>query len=294
MVFVDPDDLTLVTDPHDPCFDPRVALPLREQDLSNVAKHGIIEPVVARRRGDQIIILDGRQRVRWGREINRRLREQGSELMRVPVVFRAPEDDREAIEVAVSANSVRSDDGPFDKARQAAKLLKLGRTIDEIAVSFGATRQGVDLWLRALELTEPVRRAVVEERITITDAIKTVGRLPPEKQGGALAELEQAKARVKNGKPVRRPGEPRLASRGSATNSTSWRARHLVRFVAANASALPAGFDVVLLWILREATDGELLAAHPSLRPLVEIGPPRADRPGKRKRRDWNAASASC
>ncbi len=270
--FLEAEDLVLITDPSDPCWDSRVDLPIREADILNVGTHGIIEPVVARRRGDRVIVIDGRQRVKWCRALNARLQAQGSELVRVPVVLRSPEDDAEFLEVAISANEIRSDDGILDKARKAARLTKLGRSIGDIARTFGVGMSAVQTWLRAGELSDPVKKAITEQRVTMSDALWKVGPLPPEKQEEALAELERTKpsqrARVRSGKPGRTPAQG-PGPNAAATNSTAHRLRHLVRFVATNPEALPEGFRVVLLWLLREATDSELVAVFPSLTPLV-------------------------
>jgi len=267
MIYAAPETLVIISDTADPLYDPRAELPIRDSDVRNVARHGVIEPIVGRRRGDKVVVLDGRQRVRWAREVNRELRARGSELIKVPVVIRVTEDDGEFLELATSANEVRIDDSPLARARKAHRLAKLGRPLGAIALAFGVSKAAVQSWWRLLELAPEVQRAVAEERIRATDAVQTVGKLPIEKQAEAVRELEQARPTSKA-----RGGARRGRPRPGGGRGMVWRLQALTKFLASNPEAVPRAFTTVLLWVLKEATDRELLTAFPALKPFVDEG----------------------
>ena len=56
MIFCDPDDLLIVAAPDDPLYDPRAELPMKEADVRNVARFGIIEPIIGQLAASQLNI----------------------------------------------------------------------------------------------------------------------------------------------------------------------------------------------------------------------------------------------
>jgi hypothetical protein len=94
LFLVPPEDITIIgldteDGPEHPLFDERVLLPVDEALARNIAIHGVIEPVVIRKNGDDVIeVIDGRQRVRSARLANERLEAEGKEPVLVPVVRR--------------------------------------------------------------------------------------------------------------------------------------------------------------------------------------------------------------
>lgn len=147
----DPDDLVLITDKKDPLYDVRVELPLKPEFVANVKAVGIIEPVVVRRVEDRAVVIDGRQRVKAARAINK---EAGEQLIKVPAVVRKG-DAADAYTVTVSANAHRQDDEKRDMMEKAQRLSQLGRSNGDIAMAFGVSVATVSRWLN----TEPSKKA---------------------------------------------------------------------------------------------------------------------------------------
>jgi ParB family chromosome partitioning protein len=267
VIYADPESLVIIEDRADPLWDPRADLPVSESLKRNLGRLGAIEPIVARRRGDRTIVIDGRQRVRAARALNRDLRDHGSEPMKLPVVIRMAEDDGEVMEVAISANELRVDDSPLDRARKAARLHKLGRSLSEVAVAFGVSKAAVQSWWRLLELHPDVQQAVSEGRARVGEAVWEIGKLAVDKQPAALHDLEAARPTSKA-----RGGHRRSAPRPGGT--IAWRTKALARFIAEHADAVPAvlsrdAFTTVVLWQVGSALDSELVKAVPGLQGLV-------------------------
>ena len=87
---LEPDDLTIITDPANPFFDPRSELPIDSPEMQWLIE-SIMEagknysPISVRKNGKHedgknvIEVIDGRQRLKAIREINRRYAEIGKE-----------------------------------------------------------------------------------------------------------------------------------------------------------------------------------------------------------------------
>jgi len=57
-------------EPEHPLYDARVTLPIDQAMVADVAKFGVVQPIRARRNGDKLEVVVGRQRVRLAREAN--------------------------------------------------------------------------------------------------------------------------------------------------------------------------------------------------------------------------------
>src|SRR6185369_8617298 len=60
----DPRDLVLVTDKRDPLFDLRVFRPITREAVEDVAIRGVHTPIRVKRRGDESVVVMGRQRTK--------------------------------------------------------------------------------------------------------------------------------------------------------------------------------------------------------------------------------------
>ena len=61
---IDPSLLTIVIDPKHPLYDERARAPIDEVMVASIMHYGVGEPVVCRRNGNLIEVIDGRQRVK--------------------------------------------------------------------------------------------------------------------------------------------------------------------------------------------------------------------------------------
>ena len=166
-----PENLTLVTDPNHPLYDPRVHEPVNEAFVLNVMAHGVLEPILIRRNGSEIIeVVAGRRRVKAALEANVRLAAQGLATISVPARLMIG-NERSVMQMMIVENEIRLDDTVLGKAGKALRLITNGCTNDEVAIVFGVSVNQVGNWLALFELSENVRAKVSDGSISATAAI---------------------------------------------------------------------------------------------------------------------------
>ena len=183
-----------------PLWDARAFEPLDEAMILNVMAFGILEPVLVRKNGSTVEVIDGRHRVRWAREANVRLAKQGAALITVPVMVRK-DTDAGHMGVMVSANEIRKEDsfrGRQWGAKLALKLSKLGWGTKEIAVAYGVSEQAVSLWLKFWDLSPAIQAEVEAGVLAPSSAVQLAG-LSHGEQVAALQEAQAARPAPANG-----------------------------------------------------------------------------------------------
>lgn len=119
--------------------------------IASIREHGVIQPVVVRRKGDAFELIAGERRFRAA---------SAAGLESVPAVVRDV-DDQASLELALVENLQRSDLNPLDEADGYRALADNFRmTQDEIARKVGKGRATVANSLRLLSLPEDVRELV--------------------------------------------------------------------------------------------------------------------------------------
>jgi len=187
-----PETLKVITDPKHPLFDPRVERPPSEKMVLSIMHLGIIEPLVIWRDGQDVYIVDGRQRRAAALEANKLRAKEGRELIECPCVWRRG-DDAKLYEISISANEVRSGDSAIERAKKMQRLADFGRDEEQIAVVFGCTTATVRSSLALLECDVKVQRAVESGQVAATIATK-LAKLPREEQVAKLGEMVVAGA----------------------------------------------------------------------------------------------------
>jgi len=193
LLLFDPESLVIVTDPLHPLFDERALLQPEERLILSIMEVGVIEPIVVRKNGERekgvpnIEVVDGRQRVKAARIANHRILEQGGTPVRVPGVRRLG-DNVSLNGVMITTNEIRRSDPPFVKARKLSRYLALGRTMEEAAVTFGATVWTLKGYLALLDCHPDVLRALEKGRIGVTHA-KMLSAMPQDEQPQKLVEI---------------------------------------------------------------------------------------------------------
>jgi len=169
MFMLEPERLTLVYDKAHPLYDPRVEDEPPESMISNIAMNGVLEPVIVRKNGNAIEVVAGRGRTKATLEANRRLVAEGKLPIFIPCILKGGT-DADLFGIMVSENEIRREDTMIVKGMKARKLLNLGYLPQQIAVTFGVTRQAVDNWLAADELPQEIKDAVESGEISATAA----------------------------------------------------------------------------------------------------------------------------
>lgn len=255
---LDPDELVIVglddgEGPEHPLYDERVALPLDEALVRNIMVFGVIEPIVVRKNGTFVEVVDGRQRVRAAREANSRLREQGAEPLHVPAVVKRG--DNGQIMGVMLSTFLRQDDTPIGKAQKAARYLDTGKSEAEAAIVYGVSTQTIRNWMALLELAPRVQAAVTAGQIGAAAALE-LRDLPHREQESKIEAIAANGAAASAGE-MRRQRKAR-AAKPEAEGDNAERAKVVSRIVLRKLAehekfdALPDEARALLLWILGE------------------------------------------
>lgn len=176
----------------------------------SIAEHGILQPLVVRAiGGEQYEIIAGERRFRAGQQAG---------LGKVPCIVKNY-DDRQALAVALIENLQRSDLNALEVAQGLQRLVQdFSLTHESVAQLVGRSRSAVSNTLRLLELSEPVKKALGEDRIEMGHA-RALLPLPDAQQSALLNEImarhltvRQTEARVRalrEGMPMSKPIAPR-------------------------------------------------------------------------------------
>lgn len=175
-----------------PLYDKRVKLPPDTGTVANIKFHGVHTPITVRKNGDYIEVVAGRRRVINAREANVELKTEGKEEVRVPCVL-AKGEDADLLGILISENEHRREDTPMARARKLKKLLAMGRTEEEASIVFGVTKQAVKNWVKLLDLTSKVQKAVDNGKLSASAAIE-LHSLSHEEQEAKLDEAIAAAA----------------------------------------------------------------------------------------------------
>jgi ParB family chromosome partitioning protein len=115
---------------------------------ASIVEHGVLQPIVVRRKEDRFQIIAGERRFRAA---------QGAGLAEVPVVIREATDD-EMLELALVENLQREDLDPIEKATSfKAYLDKTHRTQESASIRLGVDRSTLANVIRLLELPQEIQ-----------------------------------------------------------------------------------------------------------------------------------------
>ena len=128
---------------------------------ASVKSSGIIQPIVVRRVNGHFELIAGERRWRAA---------QLAGMSQIPAVVHDVDPFAQA-QMALIENIQREDLNPIDRAAAYRTLIdKLGLTQMELSLRLGEDRSSIANYLRLLELSEPVRDAVRDARISLGHA----------------------------------------------------------------------------------------------------------------------------
>ena len=171
-------------------FQPRLAFDDASlSDLaSSIKQHGIIQPLVLRRKNDKYEIVAGERRYKAARMAG---------LVSVPAIISNLSDAASA-EVAIVENVQRKDLSAIEEARSYQTLLEKGyMTQDELAKKMGLSQSAISNKLRLLTLDESVQQAVIKEQISERHARSLLKVKDPEMQKVLLNKIITERLTVK-------------------------------------------------------------------------------------------------
>ena len=143
-------------------------------ELSNsIETHGIIQPLLVRRKGASYELIAGERRLRAAKLAG---------LVEVPAIVQDYADDR-ILEIALIENIQREDLNPMETAQALERLhTEMNLSHEEIAARTGKDRTTITNLIRLLRLPQAVQLLVAERRLSMGHARAILGLTNPELQ----------------------------------------------------------------------------------------------------------------
>jgi len=147
---------------------------VRLEELANsIETHGIIQPLLVRRKGTGYELIAGERRLRAAKLAG---------LTEVPAVVQDYADER-ILEIALIENIQREDLNPMETAQALERLhTDMNLSHEEIAARTGKDRTTITNMIRLLKLPREVQLLVAERRLSMGHARAILGLLTPELQ----------------------------------------------------------------------------------------------------------------
>jgi ParB family chromosome partitioning protein len=128
-----------------------------ESLAESIRSHGIVQPLLVRRRGESYELIAGERRWRAARLAG---------LARVPVVVKEVPDDS-LLEIALIENIQREDLNAIEEAQAYKKLIEnVGLTQEALASRVGRDRSYITNYLRLLRLPDDLQQLVIDGRLS--------------------------------------------------------------------------------------------------------------------------------
>lgn len=133
-----------------------------EELVSSIKVHGVIQPLIVRRKGNYFELIAGERRWRAA---------QRAGLSEVPVVIKNDIEDRVALEMAIVENIQRQDLNPIEEAIAYQQLIdEFSLSQEEVADKVGKNRSTISNILRILKLPLAIREAISHNKLTMGHA----------------------------------------------------------------------------------------------------------------------------
>ena len=178
----------------------------------SIRTHGVIQPIVVRVRNNKYEIVAGERRYRAVKKLN---------LPTIPVIVREL-NDAQAASVALIENLQREGLTAIEEAAAYQRLMELhDLTQESLAQRLGKSQSTIANKIRLLQLSEPVKQAMLERKITERHARALLALNNPDDQLKVLGEIiakdltvKQTEARIASmlNKPAPAEGKKRRIS----------------------------------------------------------------------------------
>lgn len=139
----------------------------------SIRSHGIVQPLLVRRRGDGYELIAGERRWRAAKLAG---------LARVPIVVKEVPDES-LLEIALIENIQRENLNPIEEAQAYKKLIEtVGLTQESLASRVGRDRSYITNYLRLLRLPDDLQQLVKDGRLSTGHARTILGLNEPDVQ----------------------------------------------------------------------------------------------------------------
>ena len=147
---------------------PRAAFDLESLNslAESVKVHGVVQPILVRRRGPRYELVAGERRWRAAKVAG---------LTKIPVLIKDVADN-DLLEVALVENVLREDLNPIEEAQAYRNLIdRVGMTQEVLAERFGRDRSYITNYLRLLRLPDDLQQLVKDKRLSTGHARTLLG-----------------------------------------------------------------------------------------------------------------------
>lgn len=164
--------------------------------LPSIRARGVLSPLFVRANGkpDHFEILAGKRRYFASLEAARELGEDRS----LPCIVLGPQDDAEALEISMIENLLREEPDEVTQWESFTRLVREGRSIEDVAATFALTELKVKRILALGNLLPRIREAYRSEAIDAA-TIRHMTLASKEQQTAWLALFEDAEAHAPRG-----------------------------------------------------------------------------------------------
>jgi ParB family transcriptional regulator, chromosome partitioning protein len=177
----------------------------RLDELANsIQTHGIIQPILVRRKGSHYELIAGERRLRAAKLAG---------LVDVPAIVQDYADDR-ILEIALIENIQREDLNPMETAQALERLhTQMNLSHEEIAARTGKDRTTITNMIRLLRLPTDIQLLVAERRLSMGHARAILGLPTPELQSQIAEKAAAQGFSVRQvERLVKKVNEPRVPS----------------------------------------------------------------------------------
>ncbi len=137
-----------------------------ESLAESIKTHGVVQPLLVRRRGEGFELIAGERRWRAAKLAG---------LTRVPVLVKDVA-DQNLLEIALIENIQREDLNPIEEAQAYKRLIEtVGLTQEALATRVGRDRSYITNYLRLLKLPDDLQKLVIEGRLSTGHARTILG-----------------------------------------------------------------------------------------------------------------------
>lgn len=241
----------IIPNPHQPRlhFDPTKLDELAE----SIKEHGILQPLVVSRIGEQYELIAGERRFQAAKKIG---------LESVPVVVRDVT-EQQKLELAIIENIQRHNLNPIEEAKSYLRLVdEFGLGQEAVAKKMGKSRSSIANTLRLLSLPVEIQRAVAEGKISEGHAKALLAIENPEKQRAVFDLIIKEELTVRETEVRVRSisVKPHLRSAVTLNPEIIQRAEHLTEVLGTKVKITPAGKGgkVIIEYYAPEDLDGLL------------------------------------
>lgn len=152
-----------------------------EMLASNIRRMGVLNPILIKQVGDQLIVIDGWHRVTAARMAG---------LSEVPARFAQLENPGQQLAVSIVLNSLQKSLNPLETAEGYERLVNLGLTQKEIALRAGKSEALVSQHRKLNDLIPEAKKAYWEKKIKLKlTGLIALAKKTPEEQRAELSKI---------------------------------------------------------------------------------------------------------